>query len=864
MKNMKIKPKKSILTLAISVALISSMLFATISVRADTPTLTTVTITSSNINPTFAKVGNTVNITIVASESINTPNVTIDGHNADVVGGSDANWWAIRVMQAGDAEGVVSFNINFSDLDDDYGLDVTAITGGSNVTFDKTAPVTTINPLTAYKKADFTVSWSAIEATSGVASWTVESRENAGAWTPWLTNVSYTVKSATWAIGNTTNGNTVSFKALAVDNASNCGAWSAPISTKKDISAPTCIIKYNRSATYFKAGTALKIYANFTEAGSGMNNSTVMINITTAGNGSLANTSMTKTNNTRYYHSWTIPSGSDEEGTFTVKIYAKDNATNNLNSYPTTNNSKKIDNTAPVTSMTALPSYKQTDFTVQWAATDVTSGVASWTVQYKNGNGAWTAWFTNVSYTKTSATWQIANTTQDTTVYFRTLAVDNASNCGAWSSTISTTRGTAPSPPSNAPTARHGGPYTGTVGTAVQFDGSASTAVSDRTISTYSWNFGDGSTGTVVKPTHTYTTAGTYTVTLTVTDNQDSSGAASTTATISALPPPPPSETVSNQTINEIEQDYGVTLETPFYANDTDRDGIVDTFTDPNGVLTNVNDVNISGHAAFLISTNESNIPAFFWDTITNTITPITHSTAQTTTEPAIDPIEKTVTVEITVNKSNWIYMDLPDNYPTYTLTIKTSDNRTISPDKIWRKDGKIYVLDDPDTIYDIVYSYTILPPTFDPLSGTTFNTSKPTITITYQDQVTITAASFGTADILGQIAIIDPMTFTFAAMSNITDGPYTLSITAQDASGNSLTSAATYTIKTPEKPSATTPSAKLPWTMIIVVIVIIVIVLLLVIALLFRTGYLIVESEQTVEEPKKEPAKKVTPPKKK
>ena len=42
------------------------------------------------------------------------------------------------------------------------------------------------------------------------------------------------------------------------------------------------------------------------------------------------------------------------------------------------------------------------------------------------------------------------------------------------------------------------------------------------------WDFGDGSTSTVARPTHTYTTQGVYTVTLTVTNAQ---GTASTTQT---------------------------------------------------------------------------------------------------------------------------------------------------------------------------------------------------------------------------------------------------------------------------------------------------------------------------------------------
>ena len=53
----------------------------------------------------------------------------------------------------------------------------------------------------------------------------------------------------------------------------------------------------------------------------------------------------------------------------------------------------------------------------------------------------------------------------------------------------------------------------------VTFDGSASTD-SDGQVTGYAWKFGDGTTGTGVSPQHSFGGAGTYTVELTVTDNQ--------------------------------------------------------------------------------------------------------------------------------------------------------------------------------------------------------------------------------------------------------------------------------------------------------------------------------------------------------
>ncbi|HEY4662928.1 MAG TPA: PKD domain-containing protein [Candidatus Humimicrobiaceae bacterium] len=81
------------------------------------------------------------------------------------------------------------------------------------------------------------------------------------------------------------------------------------------------------------------------------------------------------------------------------------------------------------------------------------------------------------------------------------------------------------------PTANPGGPYEGTVNEAITLDGSASTD-SDGTITEYSWNFGDNSTGTGVKPAHTYTVAGTYTVTLTVKDDKEASSISEHTTVI--------------------------------------------------------------------------------------------------------------------------------------------------------------------------------------------------------------------------------------------------------------------------------------------------------------------------------------------
>lgn len=53
---------------------------------------------------------------------------------------------------------------------------------------------------------------------------------------------------------------------------------------------------------------------------------------------------------------------------------------------------------------------------------------------------------------------------------------------------------------------------------AVSFDGGASSAESGTSVAAYRWDFGDGTSGTGSTPTHEYTQAGTYAVSLVVTD----------------------------------------------------------------------------------------------------------------------------------------------------------------------------------------------------------------------------------------------------------------------------------------------------------------------------------------------------------
>ena len=92
-------------------------------------------------------------------------------------------------------------------------------------------------------------------------------------------------------------------------------------------------------------------------------------------------------------------------------------------------------------------------------------------------------------------------------------------------------------PPGTTPLASVGGPYSSSAGAPLQFSGSGSQPSAGAVLTSCLWTFGDGQTATGLNPTHTYAAAGSYGVTLSVSDSDGLSAVASTTATVGGFVP---------------------------------------------------------------------------------------------------------------------------------------------------------------------------------------------------------------------------------------------------------------------------------------------------------------------------------------
>jgi PKD repeat protein len=173
-------------------------------------------------------------------------------------------------------------------------------------------------------------------------------------------------------------------------------------------------------------------------------------------------------------------------------------------------------NAAPTAAITATPTSGKAPLTVALdgsGSRDSDGTIASYTWSFSDGSPS----LTGVAVSKTFTT--AGNVTVTLTV------ADNRGATGTATRGISVTANAAPTATFTAT------PISGRAPLLVSFDASGSRDT-DGTIASYAWTFGDTGTGTGVTPQHTFNTAGTFTATLTVTDNEGGTGTFSRVITV--------------------------------------------------------------------------------------------------------------------------------------------------------------------------------------------------------------------------------------------------------------------------------------------------------------------------------------------
>ncbi|MCW3005154.1 MAG: hypothetical protein JWQ20_4452, partial [Conexibacter sp.] len=374
------------------------------------PVLTPLTISSNNANTALAKTGDIVTLSFTADETINTPTVTLAGHTVTAVNTSANNWKADYTMVSGDANGVISINISFSDLAGNSGTAVTATTNSSTVTFDKTAPLLTAVAITSngqnpvYAKAGDVV-FVSFTSDKTITTPTVNIGGNAAS----VVNTGGNNWMGSLTLSTETEGNlpfTISFSDLAGNAGTTVSATTNSTAVTFDKTVPsitTVTIASNNTNPVF-AATGDMVTISFT--------STEPIqtpSVTLGGNG----TAVTNTGGNNWTASRTM-SNIEPEGVLAISISFRDLAGNAGAAVTATTNSSNVtyDKTHPVISSLTIASNNSNPqkaktgdvVTVSLTASEpikppsVTIASHAATTVTNTGGNSWTA-----SYTMTSS-----------------------------------------------------------------------------------------------------------------------------------------------------------------------------------------------------------------------------------------------------------------------------------------------------------------------------------------------------------------------------------------------------------------------------------------------------------------------------
>ena len=231
------------------------------------PTLSAVSIASSNASSTVAGVGDVVTLTMTANESIKTPAVTFKSGGAAVsdssvtyTNTSGDTWTAAYTVESGDTAGSVSYSIAFNDTRGNSG---TAVTSGSGSVSMDASPTITKSIVSAVNdgvtalgsvSANETVTWSISGSGVSISSAGVVTLDSAANYQV-ATSHSFTIN-ATDSIGNVTSTGALS---VSVVDATAPTITSGVVSSVNDGDTALGSMSSNEAVTWSITGSGVSI-----------------------------------------------------------------------------------------------------------------------------------------------------------------------------------------------------------------------------------------------------------------------------------------------------------------------------------------------------------------------------------------------------------------------------------------------------------------------------------------------------------------------------------------------------------------------------------------------------------------------------
>jgi PKD repeat protein len=477
---------------------------------------------------------------------------------------------------------------------------------------------------------------------------------------------------------------------------------------------------------------------------------------------------------TPYTYSWTFGDGATSTvanptrayttaGTFTVTLTVTDSSTPTQSKVATHSVSVS---TGLAADFTSSPAHPIIGGTVTFTST-VTGGTTPYTYSWSFGDGGTSSVANPTHSYATAGSFTVTLTVTDSSTPAQSRT---ASHTIVVASAVTADFTSTPSGP--------------TAGQTVTF---TSTVSGGTTPYTYSWNFGDGGTSNVANPTHAYSTAGTFTVTLTVTDSSTPAQTATPSHTVTVSTglaadfTSSPAHPVIGGTVTFTSTVTGG--KTPFVYAWTFGDGGTSSVANPTHAYAT------SGSFSVTLVVTDSSTPAQS-STASHTVTVASALAGGFTASPSAPTIGQTVTFTSTVSGGTIPY--------SYSWTFGDSGTSTLAnPTHAYATAGTFTVTlivtdsSTPAQSVTATHSVTISAKlaadfTFSPTSPTTGQTV--TFTSTVSGGTTPYAYSWTFGD--GATSAVANPTHAYA-----TAGTFTVTLTVTDSSTPAQSATASHTV---------------------------------------------------------------------